>query len=194
MSIKLAYWRRWLLVILLLGLYVAGSLWLWSNPAKILTKATTVPHLPVPIAREPVLVTVLGQGPGGVISNRLVSDLNIEHSFRHKAEYRDLSGYRTLLVVIDYNTFSMKGAFTNWEKEIQRVLNLVAVARGQGLRVIGVLCQPGPKLDTLWPYLDYLILIDTSPNQDWGMAGFQGLWSRVSNFEQAKIPLNSVFR
>jgi len=191
---KVVYWKRWLAVLAMVCLYVGGGFLSWTKPSKLYTRATEVPHLPVPIAKEPVLVTGLGQGPGGVIVNRIVSALNIEHAFRYKAEYRDLSGYHTLLIVIDHNIYSLKGAYTDWQEERQRVLNLAAVARGQGIRVIGVLCQPGPELAALWPYLDYLLLIETAPGQAWQLESYQGLWSRVTNFEQAKIPLNSVFR
>ncbi|AVX21673.1 MAG: DUF6305 family protein [Bacillota bacterium] len=194
MSAKVTYWKKWMVVFFLLCFYVLAGLFFWSEKGISAPEATEIPHLPVPIAREPVLVTGLGQGPGGVIINRLTSVLNIDHTFRYKAEYRDLTGYKTLIVVIDYNVHSMKAAYTDWQEERQRVLNLVAVARGQGMRIIGVLCQPGPDLTAIWPYLDYLLVIEITPGQDWQLETYQGLLSRVSSFEQAKIPLNAVFR
>lgn len=164
-----------------------------------------IPHLPRPIAAERALVTTAGQGLEGLIVAKYANKLNIPNYYRHRAEAVDLQDVNSLIITLGFSANGMESAYTDPEKEKERLEALVAEAAKDKKPVIlmhiGGMERRSPLNDRTAEWLmetaDYLIVV-----RDGNKDGFFSQLARtkkvpftaVGTLEQIKVPLNSAYR
>ncbi|MCG0313291.1 MAG: DUF6305 family protein [Calditerricola sp.] len=195
--------RPWIVPALLVVLALA---WAYREAiATVPAREWTLPHLPVPVAREPALITSAGQGVDVHALAHLADTLHIDGDVRPHAEARDVSPYRSVLLAVGYSPAGLAAAGRNWEAEVRRAQEIARFAHRSGVPLILVFFG-GPRradarstalLDLLLPYARYVIA-RADGDQDRRIASLARRhdvpYTRVRTFEAAKIPLNSVYR
>ena len=165
----------------------------------------TLPHLPYPIAKERVLITVAGQGPEGLVVAKICDDLKISNTFSYKATIEDLKDINSLLVAVGVSKVGMESIYTDFEQEKQRIIRLVAKANEQRIPIIMVYLGGSNRWDILnqemlsavGNYANYIIAISSHKSEDF----FHGIamentipFTLVKDMERFHVPLNSAFR
>lgn len=125
----------------------------------------TIPGLPQPIAKEPVLITSAGQSTDTYIIKDIANELMIHNFFMPQAKEKDLENIKTIVFVVSYSSIGEKLHDTNFEKEKDRIEKLLKKADHMNLTIITIFAggkqQRVPKADELLcliiPYSDYLI-------------------------------------
>ncbi|MFZ5942596.1 MAG: DUF6305 family protein [Bacillota bacterium] len=165
----------------------------------------TLPHLPYPIAKERVLITVAGQGPEGLVVAKVCDDLKIRNVYNYKANVEDLEGRNSLLIVVGVSKTGMESIHTDFTKEKERVEKLAAKAAEQRIPLIVLYLggqnrwdeQSQQLLTKIGKYANYMIAISSLEGEEFfrELASIKNMpYTLVRDLERFNIPLNSVFR
>lgn len=102
------------------------------------TKMFTLPGLPRPIARTPVVITSAGQNTDSYIINDVSNQLMIPGYFMPQAKDSDLSDANTIVFVVGYSALGSKLQNINYEEEKVRIEKLLKKAEDDNLTVLTV--------------------------------------------------------
>jgi len=165
----------------------------------------SIPNLPRPVARERALVTTAGQGLEGLMVAKYANQLNIRNYYRHRAEPVDLQDVNSLIITLGFSPKGLEAAYTDPEKEQERIRSLVVEATKARIPVIllhiGGMERRSAINDRMarWiaGYASYLIVVRDS-NKD----GFftrlarekKVSFTEAGTLERIKVPLNSAYR
>lgn len=92
-----------------------------------------------PEIKEPIIVTTCGQSPAAVMIKMSTAQAGFKAEHNNNLTAADIKGkdYATLIVTSGTSMKGMGAAGTNVDKEVARVLELMDVAKAEGLLVIG---------------------------------------------------------
>ena len=164
-----------------------------------------LPNLPYPIAREPALVTVAGQGPEGLIVAKMCDQLKLDNSFSYKADSNDVQDKACLIVAEGVSYAGLKAAFTNYNEDKNRIERVLKEAKRLNVPVIAVF--PGGKdrrtkvdeelADLLLHYSNYMIALYEADEDGYYSElcrKYNCRLTLVHDMQEMPVPLNSVFR
>lgn len=87
---------------------------------------------------SPVLLTSAGQSPDVVMAKVLIGKVGATVSLKQEAKESDLSGNKTLVIVIGASSKGLGAAGVNINGELARVKNLAQEARSAGIEVVAM--------------------------------------------------------
>lgn len=102
------------------------------------TKVFTLPGLPQPIAKEPVVITSAGQSTDTYIIRDISNQLMIRSFFMPQARELDLKDMNTVVFVIGYSSLGAKLQGTTYEEEKFRIERLLKKAEDDNITVLAV--------------------------------------------------------
>lgn len=154
------------------------------------TKVFTLPGLPRPIAKGPVIITSAGQSIDAFIVRDICNQLMIQNFFMPQAKEEDLRDINTIVFAVGYGSFGMKLQGISYEEEKDRITKLLDKAEEKKLTILTVSLdgsQTGDdKTEELLKLIgirsDYLIGIRNS--------GSEGVLAEAAN--EGDIPLTLV--
>jgi hypothetical protein len=97
-----------------------------------------LPSLPMPIAKEYVLITSAGQSTDSYILNDISNKLMIHSYFMPQANTTDLDGINSIVFVVGYSSLGEKLSGISYENEKSRINELLKKAAEKKLTVISV--------------------------------------------------------
>lgn len=97
-----------------------------------------LPSLPMPIAKEYVLITSAGQSTDSYILNDISNKLMIHSYFMPQANTTDLDGINSIVFVVGYSSLGEKLSGISYENEKSRITELLKKASEKKLAVISV--------------------------------------------------------
>ncbi len=98
----------------------------------------TIPGLPRPIAKTPVVITSAGQNSDTYIIQDITNQLMISSLFMPQANDTDLEDVKTVVFAVGYSSLGAKYKDTSYEEEINRVKKLLEKAKKDKLTVLVV--------------------------------------------------------
>jgi len=133
----------------------------------------TLPGLPRPIAKTPVVITSAGQSTDTYIIHDITNQLMIRSFFMPQAEDTDLEDVETVVFTVGYSSLGAKYRDISYEEEIKRVKRLLEKAKEDKLTVLVVVLggdhADSNKTETLLRLVgaqaDYLIGLRESSNE-----------------------------
>jgi len=145
---------------------------------------------PLPQAKEPVLITPAGQGPGGAIASVLCRRNKIECKEFPMAKVEHIKGVKTLIVVMGSSQKGLGAAGISIDQELTRVKGLIEEAKKQGVFVLGIHTEGEARrgghcervIDEIAHRVDYLI-VRSDGNKD-------GRFDRIA--QEKKVPMSIV--
>lgn len=163
------------------------------------------PALPVPIARERVLVTSAGQGAEGLIVAKMCDQINLEYDFRYQGTPADSADKNSLILVVGVSPAGMGSIYTTPGEEERRVLMIVQDAYRKHKPIIvmhlGGRERRGGLNDRLIkavvPLSSYVLVAGNGNHDDLftRLTREQNIpLTEVAGINELKIPLNSAFR
>lgn len=137
------------------------------------SKVFTLPGLPRPIAKVPVVITSAGQSTDTYIINDIANQLMIRSYFMPQADDEDLEDINTIVFVVGYSSLSTKLQGISYEDEKIRIGKLLDRAEKFELKVITVVLgceQPTDErneeiLKLIGDKADYIIGLKRSSNE-----------------------------
>lgn len=97
-----------------------------------------MPSLPMPIAKEYVLITSAGQATDAYIVNDIANKLMIHNYFMPQAKEDALEGVNTIVFVAGYSELGQKLHSTAFEDEKKRIAALLAKAQAKDMTILTV--------------------------------------------------------
>lgn len=101
-------------------------------------KIFTVPALPQPIAKIPVVITSAGQSTDTYIIRDIANQLMIRSFFMPQAKAVDLKDVGTLVFVVGYSSLGTKLQDMNYDEEKLRIEELLEESEANGLKILTV--------------------------------------------------------
>lgn len=101
-------------------------------------KAFTLPGLPRPIAKVPVVITSAGQSTDTYIVNDISNQLMIRSFFMPQADGTDIEDMNTIVFAVGYSSLGIKYQGTSFEDEKTRIGNLINTAKDNDMTIITV--------------------------------------------------------
>ncbi len=128
-------------------------------------KVFTLPGLPRPIARAPVVITSAGQNTDSYIIRDISNQLMIRSFFMPQARSINLRDINTLVFVVGYSSLGMKLQDISYEEEKKRVEELLEEAEKNELKILVVVLggeqthedRTDELLQLIGVHADYLI-------------------------------------
>lgn len=102
------------------------------------TRIFTLPGLPRPIAKAPVVITSAGQNTDTYIIRDISNQLMIRSFFMPQARDANLKDINTIVFVVGYSSLGMKLQNISYEEEKARIEKLLLKAEDNKLKVIAV--------------------------------------------------------
>jgi hypothetical protein len=102
-------------------------------------KIFTLPGLPKPIAKQPIVITSAGQSTDTYILRDISNQLMLRSYFMPQAKDTDLKDVSTLVFVVGYSSLGVKLQNITFEEEKLRIKKLLSKAEEDGLAIITVL-------------------------------------------------------
>lgn len=102
-------------------------------------KIFTIPGLPKPIAKQPIVITSAGQSTDTYIIRDISNQLMLRSYFMPQAKETDLRDVSTVVFVVGYSSLGVKLQNITYEEEKLRIKKLLSKAEEDGLTVITVL-------------------------------------------------------
>ena len=141
---------------------------------------------PLPRLEKPIFVTSCGQSPDYGMVDLLGRRAGLEVKVNPTAKPDDISGFKTLIIVIGGSGKGLGAAGIDVPEELKRVEELIKKAREDGIFILGMhlggVARRGPVSEQFVPFakkVDYLIVREDG-NKD-------GYFTKVA--EEYKIPL-----
>lgn len=131
---KQKIFRSILLVILLILLILINMPFKCKNESIIFT----LPSLPRPIAKEPIIITSAGQSTDTYIIHDISNQLMIRSFFMPQARDEDIKEADTIVFVVGYSSLGMKFQKISYEDEKKRIENLVKKAKDNNLAILAI--------------------------------------------------------
>lgn len=102
------------------------------------TKAFTLPGLPRPIAKAPVVITSAGQSTDSYIIRDISNQLMIRSFFMPQAKYMNLKDINTIVFVVGYSSIGMKFQNISYDEEKERIEKLLEESKNSELKVLTI--------------------------------------------------------
>lgn len=102
------------------------------------TKVFTLPGLPQPIAKEPIVITSAGQGTDTYIIRDISNQLMIRSFFMPQARETDLKDMKTVVFVVGYSSLGSKLQGTTYEEEKSRIERLLKKAEDDNITILAI--------------------------------------------------------
>lgn len=126
--------RAVLIAVLAILIYLTNMPFGEKSDAKIFT----LPSLPQPIAKTPVVITSAGQSTDTYIIRDIANQLMIRSFFMPQASDMDLEEMNTIVFVVGYSPLGIKLQDISYEEEKSRIGKLLAKATENKLKIITV--------------------------------------------------------
>jgi len=107
-------------------------------PKESSAKTFTMPALPQPIAKAPVLITSAGQSTDAYILRDIANQLMILNYLRPQAKKPDLEDVGTIVFVVGYSSFGTKLQGISYSQEKERIKELLSAAKENGISILTV--------------------------------------------------------
>lgn len=138
------------------------------------TKIFTLPGLPRPIAKAPVVITSAGQSTDTYIIHDISNQLMIRSFFMPQAEDIDIKDIKTIVFSVDYSSLGTKYKDISYDEEKKRINKLIKKAKDKELTVLTIVLggkQPHEKkteelLRLIGNQTDYFIGLRGSGNEE----------------------------
>jgi hypothetical protein len=138
------------------------------------TKIFTLPGLPRPIAKAPVVITSAGQSTDTYIIHDISNQLMIRSFFMPQAEDIDIKDIKTIVFSVDYSSLGTKYKDISYDEEKKRISKLIKKAKDKELTVLTIVLggkQPHEKkteelLRLIGNQTDYFIGLRGSGNEE----------------------------
>ena len=138
------------------------------------TKIFTLPGLPRPIAKAPVVITSAGQSTDTYIIHDISNQLMIRSFFMPQAEDIDIKDIKTIVFSVDYSSLGTQYKDISYDEEKRRISKLIKKAKDKGLTVLTIVLggkQPNEKkteelLKLIGNQTDYFIGLRGSGNEE----------------------------
>lgn len=101
-------------------------------------KVFTLPGLPRPIAKVPVVITSAGQSTDTYIVNDISNQLMIRSFFMPQADDEDIEGMNTIVFAVGYSSLGIKLQGISFEDEKTRIEKLINMAKNNKMTIITV--------------------------------------------------------
>lgn len=101
-------------------------------------KAFTLPGLPQPIAKAPIVITSAGQSTDSYIIRDISNQLMLRSYFMPQAKENDIKDIQTIVFVVGYSSLGVKLQNITYEEEKRRIEKLLQKAEEDNLTVIAV--------------------------------------------------------
>lgn len=126
--------RTALLVALIILIILTSMPFKGNSAAKIFT----LPALPQPIAKTPIVITSAGQNTDTYIIRDIANQLMIRSFFMPQAREVDLNDINTLVFVVGYSSLGTKLQNISYEEEKVRIIKLLEKAEDNKLKIMTV--------------------------------------------------------
>ncbi|SHJ11420.1 DUF6305 family protein [Lutispora thermophila] len=159
-------WRIMLIIVFLFSYLIINTKVLESNNKNVFS----IPGLPRPIGKEPVIITSAGQSTNTYIIKDISNRLMLRSYFLPQAKSNDLKEAKTIVFSIDYSPLSLKLQGKKYEEEKERIKELVDKADHIDMKIVSIVFG-GKKqnkkenielLDIVLPKSDYIIGVKES--------------------------------
>ncbi|HQL36703.1 MAG TPA: DUF6305 family protein [Bacillota bacterium] len=131
---KLNIFRFALLILLILLIVLVN----WPFTEKSEVKVFTLPGLPRPIAKVPVVITSAGQSTDTYIVNDISNQLMIRSFFMPQADDLDIEDMKTIVFTVGYSSLGVKLQGISFEDEKKRIEKLINMAKDNDMTIITV--------------------------------------------------------
>lgn len=101
-------------------------------------KAFTLPGLPQPIAKAPIIITSAGQNTDSYIIRDISNQLMLRSYFMPQAKENDVKDVNTIVFVVGYSSLGAKLQNITYEEEKSRIEKLLHKADEDNLTVIAL--------------------------------------------------------
>lgn len=167
---KQKIFRSMLLVTVLILLLLINMPFKHKNESKIFT----LPGLPRPIAKEPIIITSAGQSTDTYIINDISNQLMIRSFFMPQARDEDINEADTIVFVIGNSSLGMKLQKINYEEEKMRIESLVKKAKDNNSVILAIALRGEQSRDNknedilrlICKNSDYMIGLRKSENEN----------------------------
>ncbi len=126
---------RAVLLVILVALFIQTNM---HFTGKNEAKTFTLPGLPRPIAKAPVVITSAGQSTDSYIIRDISNQLMIRSFFMPQARDVDLKDIKTIVFVVGYSSLGAKLQDVSYEEEKLRIEKLIHKAKENKLTVLTV--------------------------------------------------------
>lgn len=164
----------------------------------------TWPNLPVPIGKEPVLITSAGQATDGYVIDMLAKELHIDADYRPRALSTDIYDYKTVVMVMGFSAHGLDKNGETLSEEKLRIKELIEETKRHQMPLILIHLSGSGRMDAhtlefiemATPYASYFIGLRSANDRKLGEFVQTGNIpiTLVSNVSDLKTPMNSVFR
>lgn len=131
---KRIYLRIILLTTLIILLVAINVPFKDENEAKIFT----MPELPRPIAKAPVVITSAGQSTDTYIIRDISNQMMLRSYFMPQARDTDIKDIKTIVFVVGYSSLGMRLQNISYEEEKARIGKLLEKAKDKEMTVLTV--------------------------------------------------------
>lgn len=177
---------RIVFITIILAIYILGNETLLERER---IRIFTMPGLPRPIAKEPIIITSAGQGTDTYLINDISNRLMIRSYFLPQADIDDLSEAKTIVIVLDYSHLGLKLQQKSFEEENQRIKTLLEKAKDMGITILTIITEresynnkeAKELLSHVLPKTDYLIGLRDS--------GYDSIISKLTEGDDIKLTL-----
>lgn len=111
------------------------------------TQIFTLPGLPRPIAKAPVVITSVGQSTESYIIHDISNQLMIRSFFMPQVKTMNMKDVNTIVFVVGYSPLGMKLQDISYEEEKERVEKLLEDAEENELEIIEIVLGGEHKYD-----------------------------------------------
>lgn len=153
-------------------------------------KAFTLPGLPRPIAKVPVVITSAGQSTDTYIVNDISNQLMIRSFFMPQADGADIEDMNTIVFSVGYSSLGIKYQGKSFEEEKTRIEKLISIAKDNGMTIITVVI--GSEHSSNDKGEEILRLIGADTDYIIGLKGSDREEILVDLAEKGDIPLTLV--
>ena len=136
--------------------------------------AFTLPGLPRPIAKVPVVITSAGQSTDTYLINDISNQLMIRSFFMPQAEAEDIEDMNSIVFAVGYSSLGLKLQGISYEDEKTRIEKLIDMAKDNKLTIITVVLGGEQPIDDrneeiirlVGAKSDYIIGLKGSSNEE----------------------------
>ncbi|MBP7073202.1 MAG: hypothetical protein KBB40_06855 [Clostridia bacterium] len=136
--------------------------------------AFTLPGLPRPIAKVPVVITSAGQSTDTYLINDISNQLMIRSFFMPQAEAEDIEDMNSIVFAVGYSSLGLKLQGISYDDEKTRIEKLIDMAKDKKLTIITVVLGGEQPIDNrneeiirlVGAKADYIIGLKGSSNEE----------------------------
>lgn len=150
----------------------------------------TLPGLPRPIAKVPVVITSAGQSTDTYIINDISNQLMIRSFFMPRAEDSDIEDMNSIVFAVGYSSLGTKLQGISYEDEKTRIEKLINKAKDSKMAIITVVLGGEQPVDNRNE--EIIRLIGTRTDYIIGLKGSSNEEILVELAEDGNIPLTLV--